>query len=123
MRSRASYEDGNPPRTATQRIDLIDGRVVFRVDAVLEDGWDVTYVLSRTPDGIDRPHPDPDVADIVSARIDGRIFETVSRRQGRVMRRTVRTLSVDATQLTVDQTGYTQFGEPFRNRSVYKRAE
>jgi hypothetical protein len=115
------YEDGSPPRTATQRIELVEGHVLFRVEAVLEDGWDVTYVLSRTPDGVDRPHPDPDVADIVSARIDGRVFETVSRRQGRVMRRTVRTVSPDGQLLTVDQTGFTQFAQPFRNRSVYMR--
>ncbi|HEY8548307.1 MAG TPA: hypothetical protein VIL35_00010 [Vicinamibacterales bacterium] len=116
------YEDGNPPRTATQRIELIEGRVVFHVEAVLEDGWDVTYVLSRTPDGVDRPHPDPDVADIVSARVEGRTFETVSRRAGKVMRRTVRTLSPDGNRLIVQQDGYTQFGQRFRNHSVYQRA-
>ena len=63
------------------------------------------------------------MADIVSARIVGRTFETVSRRAGRVIRRTVRTISPDGLQLTVDQTGFTQFGDPFRNRSVYRRAQ
>ena len=116
-------EDGNPLASATQRIDIVSGRVTFRVEAVLTDGWDVSYVLSRIPDGIERPHPDPDVADIVSARIVGRTFETVSRRAGRVIRRTVRTISPDGLQLTVDQTGFTQFGDPFRNRSVYRRAQ
>jgi hypothetical protein len=115
-------EDGNPLASATQRIEIVGGRVMFRVEAVLADGWDVSYVLSRIPDGIERPHPDPDVADIVSARIIGRTFETVSRRGGRVIRRTVRTASPDGERLTVDQTGFSQFGEPYRNRSVYQRS-
>ncbi len=119
--SESRYEDGSPPRSAIQKIELVGGRIVFRVEAVLEDGWGVTYVLSRTPDGIDRPHPDPDVADVVSARIDGLTFETVSRRNGRVVRRTIRTLSPDGQRLHVDQTGYTNFGQPFRNQSVYVR--
>ncbi len=116
-------EDGNPLKSALQRIETVGGRVVFRVEAILADGWDVSYVLSRIPDGIERPHPDPDVADIVSARIVGRTFETVSRRAGRIIRRTVRTLAPDGSRLTVDQTGFTQFGEPFRNRSVYRRSQ
>jgi hypothetical protein len=120
--ARSYYEDGNPLRKSTQKIDFVDGRVVFRVESVLADGWDVSYVLSRIPDGIERPHPDPDVADIVSSRIVGHTFESVSHRAGRVIRRTVRTLSPDGRTLTVDQTGYTQFGEPFRNRSVYVKA-
>jgi hypothetical protein len=119
---RSVYQDGDPPRSSTQRIDVRDGRVVFHVESVLADGWDVSYVLSRIPDGVERRHTDPEIADTLSTRIDGRTLETISRRGDLITRHTVRTLSEDGSTLTVLQVGVTSSGRPFRNRSVYHRA-
>ena len=116
------YQDGDPPRSSTQRIDVRDGRVIFHVESVLSDGWDVSYVLSRIPDGIERRHSDPMVADTLLTRIDGRTLETISRRGDLITRHTIRTLSEDGNVLIVVQIGVTLFGNPFRNRSVYHRA-
>jgi len=116
------YQDGEPPRSSTQRIDVRDGRVIFHVESVLADGWDVSYVLSRIPDGVERRHADPDVADTLRTRLEGRTLETISRRGSLITRHTIRMLSEDGVTLTVVQLGFTRFGNPFRNRSIYRRA-
>jgi hypothetical protein len=116
------YQDGDPPRSSTQRIDIRDGRVIFHVESVLSDGWDVSYVLSRIPDGVERRHSDPLVADTLCTRIDGRTLETISRRGDLITRHTIRTLSEDGSTLSVTQIGVNAFGRPFRNRSLYHRA-
>jgi hypothetical protein len=115
-------QDGEPPRSSTQRIEVRDGRVVFRVESVLSDGWDVSYVLNRIPDGVERRHSDPMVADTLLTRVEGRTLETISRRGDLITRHTIRTLSEDGTTLTVTQVGVTSYGQPFRNRSIYRRA-
>lgn len=119
---RCSYQDGDPPRSSTQRIVIRDGRVIFHVESVLSDGWDVSYVLSRIPDGIERRHSDPMVADTLVTRVEGRVLETISRRGDLITRHTVRTLSEDGSTLSVLQIGVNAYGKPFRNRSVYHRA-
>ena len=116
------YQDGDPPRSSTQRIDIRDGRVVFHVESVLSDGWDVSYVLSRIPDGVERRHSDPMVADTLCTRVEGRVLETISRRGDLITRHTIRTLSEDGSMLSVLQIGVNAYGKPFRNRSVYYRA-
>jgi hypothetical protein len=116
------YQDGDPPRSSTQRIDIRDGRVVFHVESVLSDGWDVSYVLSRIPDAVERRHSDPLVADTLVTRIEGRVLETISRRGDLITRHTIRTLSEDGSMLSVLQIGVNANGKPFRNRSVYYRA-
>ena len=121
-RAQCVYQDGDPPRSSTQRIDIRDGRVIFHVESVLSDGWDVSYVLSRIPDGVERRHADPVIADTLCTRIDGRTLETISRRGDLITRHTIRTLSEDGATLSVTQIGVNAFGQPFRNRSVYHRA-
>jgi hypothetical protein len=116
------YQDGDPPRSSTQRIDVRDGRVIFHVESVLSDGWDVSYVLSRIPDGVERRHSDPMVADTLCTRIEGRVLETISRRGDLITRHTIRTLSEDGSMLSVLQIGVNVYGKPFRNRSLYYRA-
>lgn len=116
------YQDGDPPRSSTQRIDIREGRVIFHVESVLADGWDVSYVLSRIPDGVERRHSDPMVADTLCTRIEGRVLETISRRGDLITRHTIRTLSEDGSILSVLQIGVNVYGKPFRNRSVYYRA-
>ena len=116
------YQDGDPPRSSTQRIDIRDGRVIFHVESVLSDGWDVSYVLSRIPDSVERRHTDPMIADTLLTRVEGRVLETISRRGGLITRHTVRTLSEDGSMLSVLQIGVNANGQPFRNRSVYYRA-
>ncbi len=115
------YQDGIPPRSSTQRIDIREDRVIFHVESVLADGWDVSYVLSRIPDAVERRHSDPIVADTLCTRIEGRVLETISRRGDLITRHTVRTLSEDGSMLSVLQIGVNAYGKPFRNRSVYYR--
>jgi hypothetical protein len=117
----AVYQDGDPPRSSTQRIDVRDGRVIFHIESLLADGWDVSYVLSRIPDGVERRHADPEIADTLVTRVEGRTLETISRRGDLITRHTIRALSEDGATLTVTQIGVTNFGRPFRNRSVYHR--
>lgn len=118
-----TYQDGDPPRSSTQRIDIREGRVIFHVESVLSDGWGVSYVLSRIPDGLERRHSDPVIADTLCTRIEGRTLETISRRGDLITRHTIRTLSEDGATLSVTQIGVNSFGQPFRNRSVYHRVD
>jgi hypothetical protein len=117
----STYQDQPPPRSSTQRIEVRDGRVLFHVESVLSDGWGVSYVLSRIPDGVERRHLDPEIADTLLTRIEDRTLETISRRGDLITRHTIRTLSRDGRTLSVTQLGVTGTGRPFRNSSVYHR--
>lgn len=118
---RCTYQEQDPPRSSTQRIEVREGRVLFHVESVLSDGWGVSYVLSRVADGVERRHLEPEIADTLLTRIEDRTLETISRRGDLITRHTIRTLSRDGRTLSVTQLGVTNAGRPFRNTSMYHR--
>ncbi|MTH97863.1 hypothetical protein [Roseibium sp. RKSG952] len=119
----SDFEQGDPPKSATLRIEDNFGMAIFTMNQVAADGEVTNDSFEALPDG-------PEVKLGKSGLVDAmrlvfqndRKLVSEARRGGLTIMKAERELSEDGTTLTVTQTVHLVDVASFKNISVYKRA-
>ncbi|WP_417670200.1 hypothetical protein [Roseibium sp.] len=120
----SDFEQGDPPKSATLKIEDNFGMAIFTMNQVGADGEVTNDSFEALPDG-------PEVKLGKSGLVDAMrlVFESdrnlvsEARRGGLTIMKANRELSDDGTTLTVTQTVHVVDVASFTNVSVYKRAQ
>ncbi len=120
----SEFEQGEPPKSATMKIDDNFGMAVFTMNQVAADGEVTNDTFEAMPDG-------PEVKLGKSGLVDAmrltfaspRNLVSEARRGGLTIMKADRELSEDSRTLTVTQTVHLVDVASFTNISVYRRAQ
>ena len=120
----SEFEQGEPPKSATMKIDDNFGMAVFTMNQVAADGEVTNDTFEAMPDG-------PEVKLGKSGLVDAmrltfaspRNLVSEARRGGLTIMKADRELSEDGRTLTVTQTVHLVDVASFTNVSVYRRAQ
>ena len=120
--SQSKYQVGDPPLSATYRVEGDAETLAFHVAYDVEGvAMEFTYVTH--PDG--EPHGYDDVNGIVdelkTTLLDPRTLETTSWSGGVEIAHAVRTISADGQEMRIEQNGQLGDGRTFTNVSVYRK--
>jgi len=121
--SQSDYEFGRPPAQGTYTI-IYDGRQLhFIMDWKNEAGQSFQQIVEGVPDGVDYAYDgNPDFADTICyTLVDGSTLDSTAKKNGQVVAYARRVLEAGGERMRIVQSGKTPEGEPFENRSLYRR--
>lgn len=121
--AKSKYSPGIPPRSSTLTAVAVDGGFKQTVDTVLAMlGMPTNSEVMAKFDGKDAPVKGNANADTSAyLRIDGRSYEVVSKKNGKVTLTSRVVISADGKTRTVTQTGTDAQGKKVTNLLVYDR--
>ena len=120
----SSFEQGEPPRSATLKIEDEFGLVKFTMNQVTAEGEVVNDEFSAVPDGPETKLGKSGLVDAMRLVFkDDRNLVSEARRGGLTIMKAERELSKDGQTLTVTQTVHLIDVASFTNVSVYRRSQ
>lgn len=118
------FEQGEPPKSATMKIEDNFGMARFSMNQVSQDGEITNDDFEALPDGPEVKLSKSGLVDAMRLVFDGdRKLVSEARRGPLTIMKAERELSDDGTTLTVTQTVHLVDVASFKNISVYKRAQ
>lgn len=118
------YQFGLAPLNGTYELVADGAGVQVNMRWTGADGHAHHLSYSMLPDG--QPHlyeGNPAVDAVVSVFVDDRRLDTTALKDGQVVNHASRVLSADAQRMTIIQSGTDGHGRPYRNLSIYVRAD
>ncbi|MEE4012801.1 hypothetical protein V1T76_12100 [Roseibium sp. FZY0029] len=120
----SDFEQGEPPRSATLKIDENFGVAVFTMNQVAADGEVTNDTFEAMPDGPEVRLGKSGLVDAMRLVFQGdRNLISEARRGGLTIMKADRELSEDGRTLTVTQTVHLVDVASYTNVSVYRRAQ
>ena len=120
----SDFEQGEPPRSATLKIDENFGVAVFTMNQVASDGEVTNDTFEAMPDGPEVRLGKSGLVDAMRLVFQGdRNLISEARRGGLTIMKADRELSDDGRTLTVTQTVHLVDVASYTNVSVYRRAQ
>ncbi len=120
----SDFEQGDPPKSATLRIEDNFGMAVFSMNQVAADGEVTNDTFEAVPDGPEVKLGKSGLVDAMRLVFQGdRNLVSEARRGGLTLMKAERELSEDGRTLTVTQTVHLVDVASFTNISVYRRAQ
>jgi len=123
--ARSTFSTGTGFKSATSKIEAVDGGVRHTVDSVYADGTSRRYQYTTKYDGKDSPvvgnSPYGDTTALT--RVDANTTRTVYKNKGVVTVTQISVVSSDGQTRTVTTTGTNPLGQPVKNISVYERQQ
>lgn len=120
----SEFEQGEPPKSATLKIDDNFGMAVFTMNQVSNDGEVTNDTFEAMPDGPEVKLGKSGLVDAMCLVFEGdRKLVSEARRGGLTIMKATRELSDDNRTLTVTQTVHLVDVDTFENVSVYRRAQ
>ncbi|GAB2186887.1 hypothetical protein [Roseibium sp. LAB1] len=120
----SDFEQGEPPRSATLKIEDNFGVAVFTMNQVADDGEVTNDSFEAMPDGPEVRLGKSGLVDAMRLVFKGdRNLISEARRGGLTIMKADRELSDDGTTLTVTQTVHLVDVASYTNVSVYRRAQ
>ncbi|WP_417680744.1 hypothetical protein [Roseibium sp.] len=120
----SDYEQGEPPKSATMKIEDEFGMVRFAMSQVTAEGETVDDEFSGMPDGPETKLGKSGLVDAMRLVFNGdRSLVSEARRGGLTLMKAERELSEDGRTLTVTQTVHLVDVASFTNVSVYRKAQ
>jgi hypothetical protein len=120
--AKSKYSPGPAPKSMTVTYSAAGFGMKIVVDVVPAEGKPQRWEMTPMYDGKDHPvtgNPDADTISI--KRISDTKGESTFKKGGKVTAVNVRTLSPDATTLTIESKGTTSDGKPRHDIAVYER--
>ncbi|MEP3045652.1 MAG: hypothetical protein ABJL55_06990 [Roseibium sp.] len=119
----SDFEQGDPPKSATLRIEDNFGMAIFKMNQVSADGEVTNDDFEALPDGPEVKLGKSGLVDAMRLVFEGdRNLVSEARRGGLTIMKANRELSDDGSTLTVTQTVHLVDVASFTNVSVYKKA-
>jgi hypothetical protein len=121
--AKSRFSSGTGFKSATSRIEAVNGGVRHTVDTIYADGTKRQYSYTTAYDGKDHPVAgnSPYGNTTALTRVDERTTRTVYKMDGKVTVTQVSTVSGDGKTRTVVTTGTNPKGQAVHNVSVYDR--
>ncbi|MES0883607.1 hypothetical protein [Roseibium sp. SCP14] len=120
----SDFEQGEPPKSATLRIEDNFGMAIFTMNQVSADGEVTNDTFEAVPDGPEVKLGKSGLVDAMRLVFDGdRNLVSEARRGGLTIMKAERELSDDGQTLTVSQTVHLVDVASFTNISVYRKAQ
>jgi hypothetical protein len=120
----SDFEQGDPPKSATLKIDDNFGMAVFTMNQVDADGQITNDTFEAMPDGPEVKLGKSGLVDAMRLVFQGdRKLVSEARRGGLTLMKAERELSDDGRTLTVTQTVHLVDVASFTNISVYRKAQ
>ncbi|GAA0786109.1 hypothetical protein E1180_02880 [Roseibium denhamense] len=120
----SEFEQGDPPKSATLRIEDNFGMAIFTMNQVAADGEVTNDSFEAMPDGPEVKLGKSGLVDAMRLVFNGdRTLVSEARRGGLTIMKAERELSEDGRTLTVTQTVHLVDVASFENVSVYRRAQ
>ncbi|MTI42904.1 hypothetical protein JM93_04285 [Roseibium hamelinense] len=120
----SEFEQGDPPKSATLKIEDNFGMAVFTMNQVGADGEVTNDRFEAVPDGPEVKLGKSGLVDAMRLVFQGdRNLVSEARRGGLTIMKADRELSEDGSTLTVTQTVHLVDVASFENVSVYRRAQ
>ncbi|WP_153771362.1 hypothetical protein [Labrenzia sp. CE80] len=120
----SEFEQGDPPKSATLKIEDNFGMAVFSMNTVSADGEVTNDNFEALPDGPEVKLGKSGLVDAMRLVFDGDDkLVSEARRGGLTIMKATRELSTDRQTLTVTQVVHLVDVDSFTNVSVYKRAQ
>ena len=120
----SEFEQGDPPNSATMRIEDEFGMVKFTMSQVTAEGETVDDEFAAIPDSPETKLGKSGLVDAMRLVFDGdRKLVSEARRGGLTLMKAERELSEDGLTLTVTQTVHLVDVASFTNVSVYRKAQ
>jgi len=123
-RETCDYEQGEPPRSGSYRIDEQDGQAVFEINWVDAQGQSHQMGFKGLPDGEPVRFEAGPLADSlsISAPSDDRL-DSAAYRDGIELMTARRTLSADGNNMEIVQTVHLPDGQSPANTATYRRVQ
>lgn len=119
----SDFEQGDPPKSATLKIEDNFGMARFSMNQVAADGEVTNDMFEAMPDGPETKLGKSGLVDAMRLVFDGdRNLVSEARRGGLTIMKAERELSDDGNTLTVTQTVHLVDVASFTNISVYRKA-
>jgi len=121
--AKSTFSSGTGFKSATSRIEAVDGGVRHSLTTVYEDGSSRNYSYTTSYDGKDRPvvGNSPYGNTTALTRVDAHTTRTIYKKDGKVTVTQISVVSNDGKTRTVTTTGTNPAGQPVHNISVYDR--
>jgi len=120
----SDFEQGEPPKSATLKIEDNFGMAIFTMNQVAADGEVTNDTFEAVPDGPEVKLGKSGLVDAMRLVFEGdRNLVSEARRGGLTLMKADRKLSEDGRTLTVTQTVHLVDVASFKNISVYRRAQ
>lgn len=120
----SDFEQGEPPQSATMKIEDEFGMVGIAMNEVTAEGETVSNDFSALPDGPEIKLKESGLVDAMRLVFNGdRKLVSEARRGGLTLMKAERELSEDGQTLTVTQTVHLVDVASFTNTSVYRRSQ
>jgi len=119
----SDFEQGDPPKSATLKIEDHFGMARFTMNQVAADGEVTNDSFEAMPDGPETKLGKSGLVDAMRLVFDGDKLVSEARRGGLTIMKAVRDLSDDGRTLTVTQTVHLVDVASFTNVSVYRKAQ
>ncbi|MBO6507245.1 MAG: hypothetical protein JJ866_09015 [Roseibium sp.] len=120
----SEFEQGDPPKSATLKIEDNFGMAIFTMNQVSADGEVTNDSFEAVPDGPEVKLGKSGLVDAMRLVFQGdRNLISEARRGGLTIMKADRELSEDGRTLTVTQTVHLVDVASFTNTSVYRRAQ
>lgn len=120
----SEFEQGDPPQSATLKIEDTFGMVSFTMNQIAADGSETSDSFEAVPDGPEVKLGKSGLVDAMRLVFQGsRNLISEARRGGLTIMKADRELSEDGRTLTVTQTVHLVDVASFTNTSVYRKAQ
>ncbi|PVB61509.1 hypothetical protein [Labrenzia sp. 011] len=120
----SDFEQGDPPKSATLRIEDNFGMAVFSMNQVSADGEVINDTFEALPDGPEVKLGKSGLVDAMRLVFQGdRKLVSEARRGGLTLMKAERELSEDGNTLTITQTVHLVDVASFTNITVYRKAQ
>ncbi|MBO0346591.1 hypothetical protein [Roseibium limicola] len=122
--SASEFEQGEPPKSASLKIEDNFGMVIFTMNQIDVEGLVTNDTFEAVPDGPEIKLGKSGLVDAMSLRFEGDRNLVSDARKGQLtIMKADRELSQDGTTLTVTQTVHLVDVDSFTNVTVYRRAQ
>ncbi len=120
--AKSKYNPGPAPKEIAVKIDSDADQIKVNVKGIDPEGNPIDYEFAGKYDGKDNPIKGSKLADTIALkRIDAYTTESTSKKDGKVVSKSKRTLSKDGKVITLKSTGTNPKGEKFNNIAVYEK--
>jgi hypothetical protein len=121
--AKSTFSSGTGFKSATSKIEAVDGGVKHTLTTVYNDGTSRNYSYTTSYDGKDRPvmGNSPYGNTTALTRVDAHTTRTVYKKDGKVSVTQISVVSSDGKTRTVTTTGTNPAGQNVHNISVYDR--
>ncbi|MCW9033370.1 MAG: hypothetical protein OQK35_03405 [Alphaproteobacteria bacterium] len=118
--SRSTFEQNEPPQSATHRLELYEGHVVFYMNWIDAEGQDFEVKFAGIPDGQIREFPGGELADAMSVTAPSELeLNTSAFLKGNELMTATRLLVENGSEMLLTQTVHLPDGVTLQNKSLY----